>query len=73
MCRFCDEYNRIRNYNGVRKNISETLRFEYGVVIQQITWNTIAGRAHYGTTAYRPIPEGFEINYCPECGKKLAK
>lgn len=72
-CFFCSEYERIREYDRKREQRSDILRHHYGADLVQIAWNTMAGPAHYGSMTHRPIPWGFSLNYCPECGRKLTK
>ena len=45
---------------------------EYTVAIVKRTWYKKMGKAKAGrTTQYRYRGIGFDLNYCPECGRKV--
>lgn len=70
-CFFCSEYNRLLDYDGGREEVNPKLHHSYGALILQLSWNDIAGRHHWSEQTIRPRPEGFQLRFCPECGRRL--
>jgi len=71
-CFFCSENERLRDHFNLIESRGGGTHHEIHVEILQVSWNEIAGRHHYGTMTHRPKPFGFDLNYCPECGRRLA-
>jgi len=70
-CFFCEDYRRLRQYYDQIEDRGGGTHHEIRVETLLISWNEIAGKHHYGTMTHRPKPMGFDLNYCPECGRKL--
>ena len=70
-CQFCAELERLEEHEKFVEAHSEYHRHEFGVVLLQIDWNQLSGRHHWGEMTHRPRPEGFKLNYCPECGQRI--
>lgn len=70
-CFFCERYLQEREYDECRRDVNEKLHHEYGVILLKVIWNEIAGRHHWSEDKVRPLPEGFKLRYCPECGRRL--
>lgn len=79
-CRFCEamESNR-KVYKISSEWLTDAERNQYGkymieytVAIVKRTWYKKKGKATAGrTTQYRYRGIGFDLNYCPECGRKV--
>lgn len=70
-CDFCKYLSDLERDDLRREHEAPWLHHDYHVLILQRVWNDYTGTAHAGTMAHRPNAVGFEINYCPECGRKI--
>ena len=72
MCRFCDEYNIVKNGMEDFANYSSTskyFRYDFLVAFVVRTWDSRFSTKH----ASNVIKNKYKIKYCPVCGKKLKK
>lgn len=71
-CFFCKEYARMRDQHALIESRNGITHHDIKAVMLLISWNELSGRHHWGETTHRPKPGGFDLNYCPECGRRLA-
>ena len=72
MCRFCDEYNVVKNGMEDFMNnsvLSEDSMYDIWVALVVRTWNKNVGKKRGSTVTGHK----FKISYCPVCGTKLKK
>ena len=75
-CKFCESLESYKNINNFKNNhpeyYTERLFHEYNVALVVRSW--VKGRKAMATrmTDYRYRGIGYKLNYCPECGKKVA-
>ena len=70
-CDFCKYLADMQSFDRIREHGNPRLHHDYHVLILQRAWNDYTGTHHAGTMVHRPKAVGFEINYCPECGRKI--
>ena len=76
-CEFCENYTfKKLHYKVFRKmclkeNVEPTKK-EFSVAIVEIQWRNSKKNATR-TTDYRHLGLGYELNFCPECGKQLRR
>lgn len=76
MCAFCEamEHNKKLDEisNGIKEEYLPKRYYEYTVAIVRRSWTKERGKRHAGrVTDYRNQGIGYQLNYCPECGRKL--
>jgi hypothetical protein len=75
-CKFCESYENYRHIHAFcNKEIpkEQHMKHEYTVALVIRSWcPKYRSKSHAArTVSYRNRGIGFELNYCPECGKKL--
>ena len=72
-CKFCEAMDDWKKAESVGTRFwPEKIMREYKSAIVIRTWTKEKGKKHAGrSTDYRRNGIGFDLNYCPECGKKL--
>lgn len=70
-CTFCKYLTEMHAFDRIRENGNPMLHHDYHALILQRSWNDMTGTAHAGTMTHKPKAVGFDLNYCPECGRKL--
>lgn len=70
-CFFCKEYTRERDNSKRIEARNGVMHHEIRALMLKLSWNEISGRYHWGEMTHRPSPSGFDLNYCPECGRRL--
>ena len=70
-CDFCKYLADLERDADRREDGALWLHHDHHVLILSRAWNDYLGTAHAGEMTHRPKAVGFEINYCPECGRKL--
>lgn len=70
-CEFCKYLTDMQTFDRIREQGNPRLHHDYHVAIIQRAWNDYTGLEHSGTMAHKPRAVGFEIRYCPECGKRI--
>ncbi len=80
MCKFCEAMKsneqcyEISQGWATEKELQEYGKYEieYSVAIVKRSWYRKRGKKHAcRTVEFRNRGLGFELNYCPECGRKL--
>lgn len=70
-CYFCRYLYGIQTLDRTIERGNPRLHHDYHIAIYQRAWNEYTGTAHAGTMMHRPKAVGFDLNYCPECGRKI--
>lgn len=72
-CKFCKELEMaISSAEKWNENDVKPLFYEYTVALVSHYWTKERGKENAGrTTDYRHKGLGYELNFCPECGKKI--
>lgn len=67
MCKFCDKYQELKIMENITsdEHSIEQFRMKSGLV----TSHAVRFRKFYSIQDY--LVDSFELNYCPECGKKI--
>ena len=73
MCKFCETMESHRKVDAILKEHDPDMEHRYSVAI--VTRIFFKGRkgCQGASTDYRHLGCGYELNFCPECGRKLAK
>lgn len=73
MCKFCETMQRHERTDAILKQHDPDMEHRYSVAI--ITRIFLKGQKGCRGTAvdYRYRGCGYELNFCPECGRKLTK
>ena len=71
-CDFCKYITEMKTFDRIREQGNAMLHHDYHVAIVQRAWNDFTGTAHAGIVTHKPKAVGFEVRYCPECGRRLA-
>ena len=73
MCKFCEALERHRKVDTIiQKNYPED-EYRYSVAIVRRLFVRGFSGCRATSTDYRYRSCGFKLNFCPECGRKLAK
>lgn len=64
MCKFCDEFEMVRE-------VRENSEFKYSYSVALLSHVIIDRKMRGRTTHFRKNGVGFKLNFCPECGKKF--
>ena len=70
-CTFCEYLFELQAAARRKEDSNPKLHHDYHALILSRAWNDYTGTAHAGTMTHKPKVVGFELNYCPECGKEL--
>ena len=70
-CDFCAYLSDLERDASRREDGAPWIHHDFHALILSRSWNDYLGTAHAGTMVHRPKAVGFEIRYCPECGRKL--
>lgn len=76
-CKFCEEYQRNHWCDEILdesyRNDGSPRRYrEYTVALVRRIWTKEQGKRCAGTgTSYKWRGIGYDLNFCPECGKRL--
>ena len=73
MCKFCEAMEFNRNLDTILKKNDPEIEHRYSVAIVKRTF--VKGRkgARGSSTDYRYRGCGYDLNFCPECGRDLNK
>lgn len=74
MCVFCDvlsSWKTIHTFLNENREECNRLEYDYKVAIVCSSRKENCKKINARVTDYRNEKQGFELNYCPECGKKL--
>ena len=70
MCKFCDRLDAIIYFDKQEKELSR----EYTAAIVTRSWRKDQGkRCSSRSVSFRNQGIGFDLNFCPECGRKLKR
>ena len=73
MCKFCEAMETYRKADTILKKHEPDMDHRYSVaIVRRIFFKGRKG-CHGSSTDYRSRGCGYEMNFCPECGRKLAK
>lgn len=77
MCDFCDDLN-LRKKCAREDNRGQSeeyrLKYAYNVALVQHIWTKRKGKRNASrSTDYRNQGIGYQLNYCPECGRSLRR
>jgi len=75
-CKFCESYEswrRIHDFDNLKLPKEERSKHEYTVALVIRSWiPKVRTKRHAGRTVdYRNQGIGYNLNFCPECGKRL--
>lgn len=74
-CAFCEALQRNKNirafYNDLRKEDEEKIYEDYTVALVVRSYAKGKKRTAGRTTDYRNQGIGYQLNFCPECGRKV--
>lgn len=73
MCNFCKNLKFTKKMNRPKCEMDRKIRYKYSVAL--VTRLFVKGiRGYSGRNVdYRNLGCGYELNYCPECGKPLKR
>lgn len=75
MCDFCDDLNlrkQCAKEDNRGQNEDNRLKYAYNVALVQHMWTKSRGKRNACRSVdFRNKGIGYQLNYCPECGKKL--
>lgn len=73
MCKFCEAMESYRRADTILKKHDPDIENRYSVaIVKRIFRKGHKGCQGYGTD-YRYRGCGYDLNFCPECGRKLTK
>lgn len=72
-CDFCKYLSDQEAAARRREADSDILHHDFHVLLFERAWNDLTGTTHAGEMTHKPKAVGFDINYCPECGRKIRK
>ena len=73
MCKFCEAMEANRKVDAITKKHEPEMERRYSVAIVTRIFKKGSFGPRGSSTDYRHRGCGYELNFCPECGKKLAK
>ena len=77
MCKFCESLNYEKQYareSNRNRDKEDKLKHSYNVALIRHTWTKRKGkRKACRTVDYRNQGIGYQLNYCPECGRMLKR
>jgi hypothetical protein len=77
MCKFCESLNYEKQYareSNRNRDKEDKLKHSYNVALITHTWTKRRGkRKACRTVDYRNQGIGYQLNYCPECGRMLKR
>lgn len=68
-CDFCKDYEHFKELDRTASN--PHTRHDYHVALIRRSWNERVGRSHAGEMTHRPKGCGYDLKYCPECGRRI--
>lgn len=73
VCELCDSLNQMKKYareDNKGRDKDSKLKYAYNVALVQHMWTKRKGKRNASRgTDYRNQGIGYQLNYCPECGK----
>lgn len=71
MCKFCETMQVHKNIDQMEAN--KDFKSEYTVAIVKRTWipKLQSKRTASRSVGFKQNGKGFDLNFCPECGRKL--
>ena len=73
MCKFCEAMESHRRVDTILKKHDPDMEHRYSVAIVSRTFLKGRKGSRGSSTDYRYRGCGYALNFCPECGRKLAK
>ena len=73
MCKFCEAMESHRRADTILKKHDPDMEHRYSVAIVSRIFRKGSKGARGSSTDYRYRGCGYALNFCPECGRKLAK
>ena len=73
MCKFCEAMESRRRADTILKKHEPDMEHRYSVAIVSRMFFKGRKGCHGSSTDYRYRGCGYALNFCPECGRKLAK
>lgn len=72
-CKFCEAMETHRKVDTFMKEKKSNMKHRYSVAIVTRTFMKGQKGVRSTSTDYRYRGCGYDLNFCPECGRKLAK
>lgn len=73
MCKFCDSMQRNLQVDEILKKHDPLMEKRYSVAIVSRMFFKGRKGSRGSSTDYRYRGCGYELNFCPECGRKITK
>lgn len=73
MCKFCEAMESHRRADTILKKHDPDMEHRYSVAIVSRIFRKGRKGSRGSSTDYRYRGCGYALNFCPECGRKLAK
>ena len=73
MCKFCEAMEINWKADAILQRDEPAFEYRYSVAIVRRVFKKEVNGCRGSSTDYRSRGCGYDLNYCPECGRKLTK